>query len=128
MKLTDSNFLLYAARHYTNEQCHDMDEFHDDVNRYRHIKKLLGRYYSKGELRERLILNHLIVTFNVFDPRANVNMLFYRIDEKYWPALKTFLLFLNFMPDHITHPGTDELVPDSSIQIDVAVAAALGRI
>lgn len=120
--------MLYAARHYTNEQCHDIDEFQEDVSRYRYIKKLLCRYYTKGQLRERLILNHLIVTFNVFVPHANIDMLFYRIDEKYWPALKTFLLFLNFLPDVIRHPHTKELMSTDQIHIDVGITAALGKI
>lgn len=98
MVLNDSNFLLYAAANYTNT-VYDNEEFFDDLKKIKYLKRLFSRYHDKEELKERLILNHLITIYNVFNPEAATRMLFYRIDEQYWHVLKTFLVFLQYMPD-----------------------------
>lgn len=123
--LNDSNFLLYAAANYTNPSVYDTDEFHEDLNRFKYVKKLFYRYHERGELRERLILNHLITLYNIFEPTANTRMLFFRIDEDHWPSLKTFLLFLNFMPEvvyHIEEENRNIISSDIPIEIDIAMA------
>lgn len=124
--LTDSNFLLYAASHYTNPSIYDTDEFYEDLNRFKYVKKLFFRYYEKGELRERLLLNHLITLYNIFDATACTRMLFHKIDERYWPALKTYLLFLNYLPSVVYHIGEkDNNVRTDSIPLDLTIAKAL---
>jgi len=91
-KLTDDNFILYAMKHYDNTQCHSVQEFEEDLRRFLYLKKLFRRY-SEGELRERLILNHLIVLYNIFGECLN-EMLLFKVDKEHWPALKTFMVYL----------------------------------
>ena len=98
-ELNEENFTLFAIRHYDNPQCTSTEEFYEDIRRFRYLKRLLKRYYKNGELRERLILNHLIVLNNVFGPDACATLLLYKIQQEYWPALKSFLLFLNIITE-----------------------------
>lgn len=96
--LDESNFILYAAKYYDNPQCFDTLEFHEDLKRFKYIKRLLNRYMKRGDLKERLILNHVIALNNVFGPSATVKMMFLKLDglESYF---KPFLTFLSIMPD-----------------------------
>jgi hypothetical protein len=97
--LNKDNFILYCMKHYDNPQCTSVREFEEDLNRFLYLQKLLTRYINnKDELRERLILNHLIVLFNLFND-ATINILFYKLDKEYWNILITFLIYLNRMPD-----------------------------
>ena len=107
-KLDESNFLLYAAKHYENTQCYDTIEFYDDLKRFKYIKRLFNRYAEEGDLKERLILNHIIVLNNVFGPEATSKMLFLKCRglEEY---LKPFLLFLNILPEKIENIGIDNI-------------------
>lgn len=98
-KLDSKNFLLFAAKSYTNLQCMTQEEFEDDLQRFKYLKRLFNRYDVSGEISERLILNHLIVLYNVFGIKEANHMMFYKIEEKSWPALKTFLVYLNFLPE-----------------------------
>jgi hypothetical protein len=98
-ELNEDNFILYAARNYNNPCCTDVDEFYTDVARFKYLKKLLKRYAEKGQLQERLILNHIIIIHNMFTIEAASRMCFYKIPESYWPALKTFMLYLNYIYD-----------------------------
>jgi len=96
----DKDFEFFAARNYCNRQCLDAAEFHDDLLRFKYLKRLLRRYRDAGEIRERLILNHLIAIYNVWPiPVAN-KLTFHKVDEDLWPALKTFLIFLGFIPEN----------------------------
>lgn len=105
MKLTKNNVVVYAAKHYYNPKCIDSDEFFDDLKRFKYIKRLLNKYKQTGELSERLILNHLIVIFNVFGNTAGVELLAVKIELDHWPALKPFLIFLKTIKvDELTHP------------------------
>lgn len=97
-ELNNDNFVLFASRHYNNNQCIDVEEFYEDLQRFKYLKRLFSRY-EQGDLQERLILNHLIVLYNVFGIKPANKMIFYKINEKQWPALKTFLVFLNFLPE-----------------------------
>lgn len=97
-KLSEDNFLLFAMHHYDNPQCHSMAEFEEDLKKFLYLKKLIGRYKTGGELRERLILNHIIILYNIFG-NAATRMLFYKIDKDHWSVLVTFLLYLNRMPE-----------------------------
>ena len=99
--LTEENFLMFSMREYNNMQCTDIEEFHDDLKKIKYIKRLFNIYKNDGQLKERLILNHLIVFYNVFPAYAGTRILFYKIEEQFWPMLKTFLIFLERMPDKI---------------------------
>lgn len=92
--LTNKNILLYAIKNYENCQCTDIEEVYSDIKRLKYIKKLLKYYLTTGELKHRLIINHLVVFYNVFEISAATSMLFFKIDPEYHPALKTFLVFL----------------------------------
>jgi hypothetical protein len=98
-KLDDDNFVLYAAKHYDYAQCHDTEEFLDDLKRFKYIKRLFGKYEESGELRERLILNHIIILYNVFGNEAT-RLLFVKLKGHYH-YLKPFLVLLNRMPDTV---------------------------
>tara|TARA_Y100000034_G_scaffold136371_1_gene212448 strand:+ start:8233 stop:8580 length:348 start_codon:yes stop_codon:yes gene_type:complete len=95
MELNGSTFLLFAAQHYDNPHCEGIEEFHDDLKRIKYIKRLFKKYYNDGELRERLILNHLVILYNVFEAEALTKMLRYKLDE-YESYLKPFLFYLNY--------------------------------
>jgi hypothetical protein len=101
MKLTESTFLLFASKHYDNPQCSDITEFEEDLKRFQYLRKLFGRYRQDNDLKERLILNHLIIIYNVFGPTAT-NMLFMRLQE-YHEYLRPFVEYLNFMPNIIKY-------------------------
>jgi len=100
-KLNDDNFLMFAMKHYDNPQCKNLEEFHEDMNRIKYLKRLFRKYKTSGVLRERLILNHLIIFTNVFGIEAASRLLFSRIEEDLHTYLKTFLVFLNSMPENI---------------------------
>ena len=97
--LNEENFTLFAIRHYDNPQCTSTEEFYEDIRRFRYLKRLLKRYHRTGELRERLILNHLIILSNVCGVPNAIKMLQYKIDDEYWPVLKTCLLYLNYVDE-----------------------------
>lgn len=99
--LTEDNFLLFAMKVYDNPQCKDMEEFHEDINRIKYLKRLFKKYKTSGILRERLILNHLIIFINVFGIIPSNRILFHRIEKELHPYLKTFLVYLNLLPENI---------------------------
>ena len=99
--LNDDNFLMFAMREYSNVQCTDIEEFYDDLKKIKYIKRLFNVYKNNGQLKERLILNHLIIFYNVFTVQAGTRILFYKIEKEFWPILKTFLIYLDRMPDKI---------------------------
>ena len=99
--LNEKNFLLYAMQHYENPQCVEVEEFNDDLKKIKYIKRLFNQYAIEGVLKERLLLNHIIVFYNVFSVEAATRILFYKLEEDVWPMLKTFLFYLNFLPDTI---------------------------
>ena len=97
--LNEKNFLLYAMKYYDNPQCVEVEEFTDDLRKIKYIKRLFNQYSMDGALKERLLLNHIIVFYNVFPVKAATRILFYKIEERFWPMLKTFLIYLHFMPE-----------------------------
>ena len=99
--LNEGTFLMFSMKEYNNIQCIDIEEFYDDLKKIKYIKRLFNIYLNDGQLKERLILNHLIVFYNVFPSQAGTRILFYKIEEHFWPMLKTFLIFLERMPDKI---------------------------
>ena len=98
-ELNEDNFLLFAIKHYENPQAVTKDDFEDDLKRIKYIKRLLKRYKNTGVLKTHLILNHLIVLFNVFND-ATVPLLLYNLEKDLWPAIKSFLMFLNRIPEY----------------------------
>ena len=97
-ELNESNYMLFAIKFYDNPQSVTKDDFESDLKRIRYVKRLLKRYKNTGELKVHLILNHLIILFNVFNEAA-VPLLFYNLEEELWPSIKSFLIFLNRLPD-----------------------------
>jgi hypothetical protein len=122
MKLSDDNFIVYAMRNYDNPQCQTVTEFEEDLKRFLYLKKLFSRYSKDGDLKERLILNHIIVIYNLFG-EASTKMLFFKIEKEHWSALITFLVYLNKVDEKIEDFG---LVSD--IKIDQRVANVLRNI
>ena len=124
MNLTESTFLLYAMKHYDNPQCTELSEFEEDIKRFQYLRKLLSRYRQDNDLKERLILNHLIVIFNVFG-QAATNMLFMRLHE-YHEYLKPFVQYLNYMPEVLVY---DEIgINSESITGDAFIEQRLREI
>lgn len=116
--LTEDNFLTYAMHHYDNSQCYSLEEFNDDLKRFLYLKKLFNRYKNEDDLKENLILNHLIVIYNIFGEQAT-NMLFFKIEKEYWDVLATFLVFLNRMPEELPQYGfklSDVMLDDKIIK------------
>ena len=99
-ELTEDNLFLYAAKHYYNPKFSDIEEFYEDLKRFKYIKRLVNRYLDHDELGERLILNHLIVIFNSFGVEASLNMLELKLDDKHWPVIKPFLIFLKYIENN----------------------------
>lgn len=99
--LTDDNYILFAMKHYNNPQCVSYQEFEEDMNRVKYLKRLLRKYKSTGILRERLILNHIIILYNMFGIEATSRLLFSRIEEELHPYLKPFIVYLNYLPSSI---------------------------
>lgn len=126
MVLNDSNFVLYAAKYYDNPSCADMEEFHDDLNRFKYIKRLFTKYKANGDLKERLVLNHIIVLYNLFGD-ATTRMLFFKLEGQ-WQYLKPFLIAINRMPEHIDEIGKHKLIRNSDIPMDMAIVEMLRKI
>lgn len=118
MILTTKNFTLFAACNYVNPSCVDIAEFSEDVARFRYLKLAIKKYQETTVLQERLILNHIIIISNVFERRAAVKMMFFSNPVEHWPALKTFLLYLNLI--------TTEEYPN--VQTDLTVTHKLQRL
>jgi len=114
--LTEENFMLFAAKYYENPHCTDLLEFHDDLKRIRYLKRLFKKYEQTGDLKERLILNHLLVLYNVFEHRAMTRILVFKL-EKQLEYLKPFLIFLNYWRTDIGNVNGKQIV-DTDISLD----------
>ena len=125
--LNEGNFLMYAMKEYVNPQCLDIREFYDDLKKIKYLKRLFNQYKNDNTLKERLIFNHLIVFYNMFGTEAATRILFYKIEKEYWPILKTFLLYLNYMPKNIKSIR-GETIYDSSIKLDEGIIGVLRAI
>ena len=112
---------MYASKHYDNPQCSDISEFEEDLKRFQYLRKLFGRYRQDNDLKERLILNHLIIIYNVFGPEAT-NMLFMKLQE-FHECLKPFVEYLNFMPPIIQYE--DVIISKDNIDSDEFVTETL---
>ena len=117
-ELNGSNYMLFAIKFYDNPQSVTKDDFESDLKRIRYVKRLLKRYKNTGELKVHLILNHLTVLFNVFNDAA-VPLLFYNLEEDLWPCIKSFLVFLNRIPEYpITKINSIEVDEDCLVQLN----------
>jgi len=124
--LNDKSFTIYAIKAYTKPNA-IMSELEEDIKRFKYIKRLIRKYQQTGELKERLILNHIIVLGNVFGIEATVRMLFYKLETNEYHIIKTFLMFLNYMPK-IIYGINGRDIYSSDITIDLVVTDALRRI
>jgi hypothetical protein len=97
-KLSKDNITMFAIKHYDNPQCEGETEFNDDMKRFKYIKRLLRKYNETGELKERLILNHIVIIYNVFGDAAPL-LLFYKMERDYWSDIKAIMIFLNKYPE-----------------------------
>ena len=121
--LNNDNIMMYAMKAYDKPDC-IMSEFKDDMKRFNYLKRLFRRYRKVDELREQLVLNHLVVLYNVFGPEVTSRMLFFKMSKDDYPALKTYLLFLSIMPEKIRGIKGQDII-SSDIPIDTRVAEVL---
>ena len=98
-ELNEENFLLFAIKHYENPQAVTKEDFDKDLNHFKYIKRLLKRYKNTGELKTHLLLNHFIILYNIFGDAATP-MLFFKIEKELWSVMKTFIIFLNRLPEY----------------------------
>lgn len=124
--LTSENILMYAVKAYDKPNC-IMSEFKEDMKRFNYLKRLFKRYRKLGELREQLVLNHLVVLYNVFGPEVATRLLFYKMSKDDYSALKTYLLFISCMPDRVKGIKGHDIL-SSDIPVDMRIADALREI
>ena len=122
-ELTNENYLMYALLHYDNPHCVDIKEYFEDVRKLKYIKRLFNRYKEDGVMKERLILNHLISFYNVFENEAATRLLFFRVGSEYHSLLKTFLVFLNRMTEQV-----NENLYSSDIRLDEKIIEILSNL
>jgi hypothetical protein len=116
-QLTNDNIILFAVKNYNNPCCHSLKEFNEDLEKLKYIKRLMKRYNTKGILKDRLILNHLITLYNVFPIEPCTRILFFRLESPLWPILKTFLVFLDLMPLQVIGVRGD-IIQTANIPLD----------
>jgi hypothetical protein len=124
--LNDENIMIYAMKAYDKPNC-IMSEFNEDMKRFNYLKRLFRRYRKFGELRERLVLNHLVVLNNVFGTEVATRLLFFNMSKDDYSALKTYLLFLSTMPDKIVGINDKDIL-SSEIPVDMTIADELRKI
>ena len=115
--LSEDNFLLYAIKMYDNPLCRGMSEFYEDINRIKYIKRLFNKYETKKILKERLLLNHIMILNNVFGVEPCARILFFKIEPKYHSFLKSFLYFLQILPKRIPETDIEEIPLDHRITV-----------
>lgn len=125
--LNDKNFLLFCAHHYDNAKYVSTEDFLEDLNRIKYIKKLITRYVEYGELKERLILNHIIVLNNCFGADACCKILYFKLKPQ-MKYIKPFLILLNILPDRIFNVGNEKLVDTDLIEMDEEIVARLRKV
>jgi len=124
-ELNNDNIMMYAVKAYDKPNC-IMSEFKEDMKRFNYLKRLFKRYRKYNELREQLVLNHLVVIYNVFGPEVASRLLFFKMAKDDYSALKTYMLFLNIMPDKVRGIKGQDII-SSDIPIDYAIAEALRK-
>lgn len=126
MKLTEETFDLIAAKYYDNPSCCDIEEFRDDMARFRYVKRLFTKYQQNGEIKERLVLNHMIVLYNLFGSECT-RMLFFKLEGQ-WQYLKPFLVYLDRLPEKLFDFGKHDFIETVSIPMDPTIVNLLRRI
>ena len=126
-KLTDDNFLIYAAKHYDTSYCCSTSEFLQDLKRFKYIKKLLTRYYEDGDLKEQLILNHIIVLNNVFGAKHVCRILYLKLKNNF-EQIMPFLVLLNILPDKLYSINDDAVINLDMITMDTKIVDKLRKI
>lgn len=127
LKLTDENFLLFCAHHYSDNKYYTDEEFIEDLNRIKYIKKLITRYIENNDLKERLILNHIIILNNVFGPEITCKILYLKLKSQ-MEHIKPFLILLNILPDKIYNVGEEIEIDTSLIGMNKEIIARLRKI
>jgi len=107
--LNETNYIMFATKYYINPQCTSVEEFNDDLNKIKYVKRLFNRFLETGAFRFHLILIHLIFIYNVFENEAATRMLFFRVEKKFYSILKPFLIFLNRLPDTVKGINGEDL-------------------
>ena len=125
--VNENNFLMFSMKYYENPQCLSEQDFHNDLKIIKYIKRLLNRYKKTNELKIRLMLNHLIMLGNVFPIKVLTRILFLKIPSEYWPELKTFLIYLKYMPDEIESINGKKII-SSDILVNLEIAKELRKI
>lgn len=115
-ELNEDNYILFAIKYYENPQAITQEDFFDDLSRFKYIKKLLRRYLKTGELKTTLLINHFIIVFNVFNDAA-LPLLFFKIEKELWSSMKTFLLYLNRIPEYPKSFLNDIPIDDNCLKI-----------
>jgi hypothetical protein len=126
-KLSDDNFLIYCAKNYDNPQCHSTEEFIEDLKRIKYIKKLITRYIDSGELKDRLILNHLIILYNVFGAEHMARILYLKMKVQF-KYIKPFLILLGVLPEKIYNIRDEAVINTDSILMDDVIVQALRKV
>jgi hypothetical protein len=126
-QLTDKNFLLYCAANYDNPQYYSTEDFYEDLNRIKYIKKLITRYVENGDLKERLILNHIIILNNCFGPEALCRILYLKLKSQ-MRYVKPFLILLQIMPERMYNVGDDKIIDTDMIDMDETIIAKLRKV
>lgn len=121
--LNEGNFQLFAMKNYTNPNCTDMLEFYDDLKRIGYLKRLFRKYKETGELKDRLIINHLLVLYNTFEARAMTRMLILKLDD-HLECLKPFLIALNYWTSNVGKINGSFIV-DSEIGLDFGIVKVI---
>ena len=124
--LTVDNVTMYAMKAYDRPNC-IMSEFKEDMKRFNYLKRLFKRYRKVGELREQLVLNHLVVLYNVFGPEVSSRLLFFKVAKDDYSALKTYLIFLSCIPERVKGIKGQDII-SSVIPVDFTIANALREI
>ena len=126
-KLTEENFILFCAHHYDNSRYASTEDFVEDLKRIKYIKKLITRYIDSGELKERLILNHIIILNNSFGPDILCKILYLKLKPQ-MKYIKPFLIFLNALPDIIYNVGTESIIDTNLIEMDANIVNKLRKV
>jgi hypothetical protein len=126
-KLTDENFLIYAARYYDNPQCLSTEEFLEDLKRIKYIKKLMTRYIENGDLKERLILNHITILYNLFGAEHLSKILYLKLRDQFY-CVKPFLVMMNALPERLYNIRDQEIIDTDLIPLDQEIVKRLRQI
>ncbi len=125
--INKENIDIFSEISYKNPQCLSSEDFYEDMNRIKYVKRLFNKYHRNGDIKTRLILNHIIAFYNVFDNRNATRILFFKMEEEYWPLLKTFLIYLSYMPQ-IVHGINGRNVMSDDINIVESIYKELENI